>query len=166
MGKAIKATPFRDVEGKILPLRRGRTGRSTERWWTIATLAARLLLGLAVVVAAFSKIATPGISRADIAAYHLLPAILVGPVAGALPWLEALVALYLLVGLFLRPTAIAAAALLVLFTAALVVGLAHGDTGHGCSCLSRSGLIGVLPPTRWPAGDATIVVRCRAQPPM
>jgi len=122
---------------------------------TPLTLVARLLLGLVFALSAVTKITAPGAFRDGVAAYHLLPRDLITPFAMALPWIEALIALYLLIGLFLRPTAIVTAALLVMFTAAIAISLARGNTGHGCGCFGDSG-IGSLPPVQWLAGGATI----------
>jgi uncharacterized membrane protein YphA (DoxX/SURF4 family) len=121
-----------------------------------ATLVARLVLGAVFALAALAKITAPGLFREDVAAYHLLPPALVGPFALALPWIEALLALYLLVGLFLRPTAVATAALLLVFIGALAISLARGTTAHGCGCLPTSGPLGSLPLVAWWAGGATI----------
>ena len=119
------------------------------------TLVSRLLLGLVFALSALSKITTPVAFRDSVAAYQLLPRDLITPFATALPWLEALVALYLLAGLFLRPTAIVTAALLVMFTGAIGISLARGNTGHSCGCFGDSG-IGSLAPVQWLAGGATI----------
>jgi uncharacterized membrane protein YphA (DoxX/SURF4 family) len=120
------------------------------------TLAARLVLGLVFALSAVSKITASGAFRDTVAAYHLLPPGLVTPFALALPWIEALIALYLLVGLFLRPTAVVTAALLVVFTGALGISLARGATAHGCGCFGGSGPIGSFPPVVWLAGGNTI----------
>ncbi len=127
--------------------------------WTRArtplTLVSRLLLGLVFALSAITKITAPGAFRDSVAAYQLLPRDLITPFATALPWLEALIALYLTVGLFLRPTAIVTVALLVLFTGAIAISLARGNTGHSCGCFGDSG-IGSLAPVQWLAGGATI----------
>ncbi len=123
---------------------------------TPLTLLARLVLGLVFALSALSKITAPGLFRTSVEAYHLLPLDLVGPFAAALPWIEALLALYLLVGLFLRPTAVVTALLLALFTGALAISLAQGNTAHGCGCLPDSGPLGSLPLVTWLSGGATI----------
>ena len=122
---------------------------------TPLTLVARLLLGLVFALSAITKITGPGAFHDSVAAYHLLPHALITPFATALPWIEALVAIYLLAGLFLRPTAIVTAALLIMFTGAIAISLARGNTGHGCGCFGDSG-IGSLAPVQWLAGGATI----------
>lgn len=120
---------------------------------TALTLLARLLLGVIFAISAISKITAPGAFRADVAAYHLLPPGLVGPFATALPWIEALVALYLLAGLFLRATAVATALLLVVFSGALAIALAQGNTAHNCGCFGEAGS---SPLIAWLAGGSTI----------
>ncbi len=136
------------------------TGASdpARRALTVATLAARLLLALVFALSAVSKITALGAFRASVAAYHLLPAGLITPFAYALPWLEALVALYLLIGLLLRPTAIVTAALLVMFTGAIAISLLRGGAAvaHGCGCFSTTGPLGSFPPVQWLAGGSTI----------
>lgn len=137
----------------------GGTGGAGALWLrlrTVVILIARLVLGLVFALSALSKITAPGPFRASVAAYHLLPPALVGPFALALPWIEALLALYVLIGLFLRPTAIVMAALLALFTGALALSLASGNTAHGCGCLPASGPLSTLPLVTWLAGGATI----------
>ena len=133
----------------------GALGAAWLRARTPLTLIARLLLGLVFALSAITKITAPGAFHDSVAAYHLLPHGVITPFATALPWIEALVAIYLLVGLFLRPTAIVTAALLIMFTGAIAISLARGNTGHGCGCFGDSG-IGSLAPVQWLAGGATI----------
>jgi hypothetical protein len=64
----------------------------------------------------------------------MIPGSLARPFGLALPWLEVLLALYLLVGLFTRLAAIVMGAVLVMFLFALGVQLAHGHTGD-CGCV-------------------------------
>ena len=123
---------------------------------TAATLLARLVLALVFGLAAASKITAPGPFRSDVQSYHLLPAGLVGPFALAVPWIEALITLYLVIGLFLRPTAVVTALLLCVFTGALAISVANGNTSHSCGCLPTSGPLGSLPLVTWLAGGSTI----------
>lgn len=119
-------------------------------------IAARFLLGAIFALSAISKLSAPGIFQADVTAYHLLPNLLVGPFALALPWFEAILALYLLVGLFLRPAAIAAGGLLLAFSVALASNVITGNTAHGCGCLQNAGLLASLPLLSWLFGGLTI----------
>jgi len=132
--------------------------QSTRRVIMGTTLVARLLLALVFALSAVSKITALSAFRDSVAAYHLLPTLLVTPFAYALPWLEALVALYLLIGLLLRPTAIVTAALLVMFTGAIIISLLRGGAAvaHGCGCFSTTGPLGSFPPVQWLAGGSAI----------
>jgi len=135
------------------------TGVRSTAWARVRTpltLVARLLLGLVFAFSALSKITAPGLFRQNVTEYGLLPYGLIGPFAAALPWIEVLVAIYLVIGLFLRPTAVVTAALLVMFTGALVISILRGNTAFGCSCFSGSGPIGSLAPVQWLAGGSKI----------
>jgi uncharacterized membrane protein YphA (DoxX/SURF4 family) len=124
---------------------------------TFGTLAARLVLVLVFGLSAAGKITTGlGNFSTVVYNYHLLPYDLVKPFAYALPWIEALVALYLLVGLFLRATAAVAAGLLVMFTGALAIELARGNVNFNCGCLPTTGPLANLPLVAWLTGGATI----------
>jgi uncharacterized membrane protein YphA (DoxX/SURF4 family) len=121
-----------------------------------AVVVARIVLALVFGLSALSKLAAPGLFEQDVFSYHLLPAALVGPFAFALPWLEAMLAVYLLLGLFTRPTAVATAALLVMFMGALAISLANGNTAHSCGCMNPDGPLGSLPVVQWLSGGASI----------
>ncbi len=66
-------------------------------------------------------------------AYHVLPPNIASIYAGCLPWLEILIGLYLLVGLFTRITAAACGGLLLSFIIALSVVLIRGEAIE-CGC--------------------------------
>src|SRR5437016_5463080 len=123
---------------------------------TIATLLGRFLLALVFGLSAAGKLTAPGLFRATVEGYHMLPSALVAPFAVALPWIEALAALYLLLGLFLRVAALATGGLLIVFIVALGVQIARGTVSGGCGCLPTSGPLGSLPAVQWLAGGATI----------
>lgn len=124
----------------------------------VVTFVARLVLAMVFGVSALSKLTAPGLFQAEVGAYHLLPAAIVGPFALALPWIEALLAVYLLIGLFLRPVAAATAVLLAVFTFALAISLAQGNTAHGCGCLPTTGPIGRIPFVAWLSGGSDISI--------
>jgi uncharacterized membrane protein YphA (DoxX/SURF4 family) len=121
-----------------------------------ATIVARVALALIFGLAAVGKITAPGLFRATVENYHMLPQVLVTPFAYALPWVEAIVALYLLVGLFLRWAAVAAAGMLLMFIVALTVQIARGNVAIGCGCLPTGGPLAQLPLVQWVAGGTTI----------
>lgn len=144
-------TPSRSSASRATP---------SARLWQVArtpaTLVSRFVLALVFGIGAITKITAPGLFISDVLAYHMVPTQFVTPFALALPWGEALLAVYLIVGLFLRLTAITTAGLLVMFIAVLSISLANGDTNHSCGCLPSSGPLGSLPLVAWLAGGSTI----------
>ena len=83
-----------------------------------ATLVSRLVLGGVFVVAGATKIPDPGGLAASIRSYGLpLPEWFVSLSAYALPYLEVMLGLYLLAGLFTRTSAWATTGLMAMFTA-------------------------------------------------
>ena len=121
------------------------------------------------VVAGLLKVPDPAAAVRAVRAYRLLAEPLVAPVAFGLPVLEIAVGLALLAGVFVRTAAVASAALLVVFVAAVgsawVRGLqidcgcfgnggqvAAGETSYPLEILRDVGLLLVaLALARWPA---------------
>ncbi|HEY8285171.1 MAG TPA: MauE/DoxX family redox-associated membrane protein [Chloroflexota bacterium] len=97
-------------------------------------LAFRLFLAVVFLIAGGSKLAHANLFVDTVKGYKMLPGSLVRPFGLALPWIEVLVGLYLLVGLFTRLAALAAGVFLVIFLFALGVQIAHGHTGD-CGCV-------------------------------
>ena len=144
-----------------------------------AATAARLLLGGVLVVAGALKLPDPAAAERAVRAYRLLPEALVGPVAFGLPVLEIAVGLALLAGVFVRTAAVAAAVLLIAFTAAVASVWARG-LQIDCGCFSRGGqvaagstaypselardvvlLLVALALARWPASRLALGARAR-----
>ena len=74
-----------------------------------AVLLLRILVGGLLLAAGALKVGDPSSLAASIAAFRLLPAAIVGPLALALPYLELLLGAYLVLGLFTRIAAALAA---------------------------------------------------------
>ena len=103
-----------------------------------AALASRIILGGVFSVAGATKIPNPGSLAAAIRSYELpLPEWFVSLSARALPYLEVLLGLYLLAGLFTRTSAWATNALTTLFFLALLQGAARG-LEIDCGCFGSS----------------------------
>ena len=98
--------------------------------------AARLVLGGVFVVAGALKIPDPAAAVRAVRAYRLLPESLVAPVAFGLPVLEIAVGLALLIGVFVRTAALAAAVLLVLFLVGIGSAWARG-LRIDCGCFGN-----------------------------
>jgi len=99
-------------------------------------------LGLAVRLAAAAIWLAAGAAKlgdlerfhAQVHAYHLLPGGLEAPFAYALPFVELGLGLYLALGLLVRPAAIVACALMLVFVAAMAQAWARG-LSLDCGCL-------------------------------
>jgi len=100
-------------------------------------LIARLILGVIFIYASMDKIAHPAAFAKDIYNYQILPEILINLTALALPWLELILGIFLLVGLFREGSAWIATLLLVVFFGAMVFNLARGLDIH-CGCFHTS----------------------------
>ena len=98
------------------------------------SLASRLILGGVLLYAGVSKVFDPGALAASIRSYELpLPEGFVTLWAHALPLLEILLGLYLLIGLFSRASAWSASGLIVLFSVVLIQGAVRGlEIDCGC----------------------------------
>ncbi len=103
-----------------------------------ATLTSRLVLGGVFLVAGATKIPNPGALAASIRSYELpLPEWFVSLSAHALPYLEVMLGLYVLIGLFTRASAWATNALTLLFLLALAQGALRG-LEIDCGCFGSS----------------------------
>jgi uncharacterized membrane protein YphA (DoxX/SURF4 family) len=102
--------------------------------------AARLLLGGVFLVAGLLKIPDPAAAVRAVRAYRLLPETLVAPVAFGLPVVEVFVGLALIVGVFVRTAAIAAAVLLVIFLVGVGSAWARG-LAIDCGCFGGGGAV-------------------------
>jgi uncharacterized membrane protein YphA (DoxX/SURF4 family) len=94
---------------------------------------ARLLLGAIFIAASIDKIAHPAEFARIVHNYQILPGHLINSVAIVLPWLEAILGLFILCGWCLPGAAILANLLLVVFLGALCSAVARGiDINCGC----------------------------------
>ena len=96
-------------------------------------LAVRVVLGAIFVVAGASKVGHADMFAAQIAGFRLLPAAVIAPIAIALPFLEVLLGIYLILGLFTRTAAWIAVALLAAFDLAIASAVVRGMS-VSCGC--------------------------------
>jgi uncharacterized membrane protein YphA (DoxX/SURF4 family) len=97
-------------------------------------IALRVALGAVFAFAAYSKLRQPWtIFAMSIDSYQILPEWAVLGVARALPWMELALGALLAVGIWLRYTSVAAAALLTLFFGMMLVAYARG-LSIDCGC--------------------------------
>jgi uncharacterized membrane protein YphA (DoxX/SURF4 family) len=102
--------------------------------------AGRLVLGGVFVVAGALKIPDPAAAVRAVRAYQLLPEPLVSPVAFGLPVVEIAVGLALLLGVFVRTAALAAAVLLAVFLVGVGSAWARG-LQIDCGCFGNGGQV-------------------------
>lgn len=109
----------------------------------VATLALPLLraaLGLLLLRAGVPKAADPLMFAQTVRAYDVLPILLIHPFAVAVPWVEILAGLCLLLGFWVRSAALAVLLLLLAFETALAINLGRGaDFSCGCFALDGTG---------------------------
>lgn len=94
-----------------------------------------LRVGLAAVLAyaGISKLTQAWSFAETIANYHLLPAQANQVAAVVVPWVECLCAILLLCGVWVRPAAMVASGLFIVFAAAVISALSRGlDIDCGC----------------------------------
>ncbi len=101
-------------------------------------LLARLITGAVWIVAGALKVTDPAASIAAVRAYELLPGSLVEPVGVALPAVELVVGLALVVGAFARGAALVSALLFVAFVIGIASVWARGIE-IDCGCFGGGG---------------------------
>ncbi len=120
--------------------RRAGAPRDRSRLLDVVGLLARLVLGLVLVVAGALKVASPKASADAVHAYQVLPFDLGTYVGYALPIVEILVGLLIVVGLFTRTSAAIGAALMVVFIAGIGQAWARG-IAIDCGCFGGGGTV-------------------------
>jgi uncharacterized membrane protein YphA (DoxX/SURF4 family) len=103
----------------------------TRRW---VVLALRVVLAAVFAYAAYTKLRQPWLVFAmSIDAYGLLPEVGVLAVARTLPWLELVLGVLLLMGVWLRAVSVLTAAILGVFFGIMVMSFGKG-MGIDCGC--------------------------------
>jgi cobalt-zinc-cadmium efflux system protein len=111
-----------------------------------ATFWLRLILGAVFVLASVDKILHPAAFAQAIYNYQILPDAVINLTAIVLPWLELLLGILLIAGLWLPGATVLVNLLLLTFFAALVFNVARGlDVHCGCFTTSTEG----TPATAW-----------------
>ncbi|GAA4479830.1 DoxX family membrane protein [Rhodococcus olei] len=107
-------------------------------WKPLVSLLARLGLAAVWLVSGGIKFADPTQTVVAVRAYQLLPEGLVRPVAATMPMFEIALGLLLLIGLAVRWTAVASAAMLLVLIAVIVSVWARG-LSIDCGCFGGGG---------------------------
>ncbi len=101
-------------------------------------LLARLVLGIALLVAGGLKVGNPRGSARAVQAYDVLPFDLAAYVGYGLPWVEVIIGALLVIGLFTRVNALLGTLLMVVFVAGISQAWARGLT-IDCGCFGGGG---------------------------
>jgi len=101
---------------------------------------ARLILGVVLIWAGAAKVTSPALSARAVRAYQILPYDLAGYVGYALPVVEVLVGLLLVIGLFTRASAVVGGLLMVAFIIGISSAWARG-LSIDCGCFGGGGTI-------------------------
>lgn len=119
------------------------TGRKMKNGLSIIVLIARILIGGILIYASFNKIVDPGGFAKAIANYHLIPFGLENIMAIILPWLELIVGICLIFGIFIDGAAFLVIIMMVVFISAITYAILNGYNIE-CGCGLKPGeLIGI-----------------------
>jgi uncharacterized membrane protein YphA (DoxX/SURF4 family) len=99
-------------------------------------LIGRLTLGGIFIYASMDKIAFPKEFAEIVMNYHILPQKIAIYFAFLLPWIELILGIFLVVGLFVRASALTLSSLLIVFLAAVVIKRFSGVEILDCGCFS------------------------------
>jgi len=107
--------------------------RTESKVMRLAQTAARLIMAGIFIYASIDKIAHPAAFAKDVYNYQILPDALINLTALVLPWLELLLGLCLLAGVWMPGAVLSANGLLLVFFSALLFNMARGlDVNCGC----------------------------------
>jgi len=98
-----------------------------------AILVLRLAVGGVFLAAGGLKVGHADVFASEIAGFRLLPQVLIGPLALLLPFIELMIGVYLVIGLFTRFAAWVAAIEMAAFAGAIASAVARGIT-TSCGC--------------------------------
>lgn len=104
-------------------------------WNTGLFLASRLFLGGIFIYASLDKIFKPGLFAEAVYNYQILPDILINLTALVLPWLELVLGVMLIVGIWLPGAVFLSTLLLLTFSGVLIFNISRG-LNISCGCFS------------------------------
>ena len=103
-----------------------------------SVLTIRLILGIVFIWAAIHKIAHPADFAQDIYNYRMLPHTFINFMALTLPWLEIICGVLIILGIFVRGSALLIGFMLFIFIIAISFALLRG-LDISCGCFSSGG---------------------------
>jgi len=105
----------------------------------ILFLFSRLILGCVFIYACFDKILHPAEFSKAVYNYQILPDVLINLTAIVLPWLELVLGVVFIIGIWMPGAVVMSTLLLTMFTGVLLFNLARG-LDISCGCFSTSAL--------------------------
>lgn len=97
------------------------------------TVGFRLFVGVSFIYASFYKIIEPTLFARSIWYYHMVPGELINPMALLLPWVELIVGLSLIIGVYYRGAVLLVNMMVIMFMIALTSAAVRGiDIDCGC----------------------------------
>jgi uncharacterized membrane protein YphA (DoxX/SURF4 family) len=124
---------------EVIRMLEGQTGFLRGQWKQegLFAIIARLILGAIFIYASIDKIIHPAAFAKAIYNYQILPDSLINLTAIVLPWLELILGLFLIIGLFREGSACIVTVLMLVFFGAMIFNLARGLDIH-CGCFGTS----------------------------
>jgi len=93
----------------------------------------RLALGVIFLIAGYEKIISPADFASSIRNYRIVPHLAVNIMAITMPWLEFFCGIFLILGIFIRTSAMLVSLMLVVFSIAIISAIIRGlDIDCGC----------------------------------
>lgn len=106
----------------------------------IIKLLSQLILGSIFIYAGIGKIINPDSFANSIKSYKLLPVTIIPIVSVVLPWIEFIFGILLIVGLFIKFSAIALTSLMIIFMTALSIQAIKGNI-IDCGCFDKASIL-------------------------
>ena len=104
----------------------------------VLILVIRILLGLIFIYASYDKILDPGKFARDISNYHVVPLGLENSIAIILPWLELIIGIGIIFGVYLNANTFISGGLLALFIVLIAQAILRGFN-IDCGCGLKEG---------------------------
>jgi len=106
----------------------------------IIQLFSQLILGSIFVYASIGKIINPTNFKYSIKSYSILPDIIIPIISVVLPWIEFIFGILLILGLFIKLSAIILTSLMIIFMTALTIQAINSNI-IDCGCFGKASLL-------------------------
>ncbi|MBU1023354.1 DoxX family membrane protein [bacterium] len=124
------------------------TSNSSFGFREFISLVIRLLIGLMFIFASYEKIIKPEGFLKAVVEYNILPDQIAPFFAVVLPWIEMVVGVFLVLGLFIRASGLIIFILMLIFELAIIINLVQGNK-LDCGCGLPLDFLGVSDKITW-----------------